>query len=123
MNVLTFGEIMLRLRAPGHERFFQSSSMEATFGGGEANVAVSLANYGMDTEFFTVLPDNAIGDACVQELRRFGVGTKKIQRGEGRMQTSFPAGWSMTGPVQPLHWQGLGMWTGRGSSRVWTGST
>lgn len=89
MNVLTFGEIMLRLRAPGHERFFQSSSMEATFGGGEANVAVSLANYGMDTEFFTVLPDNAIGDACVQELRRFGVGTKKIQRGEGRMGIYF----------------------------------
>ena len=89
MNVLTFGEIMLRLRAPGHERFFQSNMLEATFGGGEANVAVSLANYGMDTEFFTVLPDNAIGDACVQELRRFGVNTKKIQRGAGRMGIYF----------------------------------
>lgn len=89
MRVLTFGEIMLRLRAPGHERFFQSNMMEATFGGGEANVAVSLANYGVDTEFFTVLPANAIGDECIKELRRFGVDTKKIQRGEGRMGIYF----------------------------------
>ena len=89
MKILTFGEIMLRLRAPGHERFFQSNLMEATFGGGEANVAVSLANYGMDTAFFTVLPDNAIGDACIQELRRFGVDTRKIRRGEGRMGIYF----------------------------------
>lgn len=76
---------MLRLRAPGHERFFQSNMLEATFGGGEANVAVSLANYGMDTEFCTVLPDNAIADACVGELRRFGVNTGKLRRGPGRM--------------------------------------
>ena len=60
MKVLTFGEIMLRLKAPGHERFFQSPSLEATFGGGEANVAVSLANYGMDAAFLTVLPKNDI---------------------------------------------------------------
>ena len=58
MKILTFGEIMLRLKAPGVERFFQSPWMEATFGGGEANVAVSLANYGMDAAFLTVLPDN-----------------------------------------------------------------
>lgn len=89
MKVLTFGEIMLRLCAPGRERFFQSNALEATFGGGEANVAVSLANYGMDAEFCTVLPQNAIGDACVAELRRFGVGTKKIVRGEGRMGIYF----------------------------------
>ena len=56
MKVLTFGEIMLRLRAPGHERFFQSPMLEATFGGGEANVAVSLANYGVDVGYVTVLP-------------------------------------------------------------------
>ena len=55
MKVLTFGEIMLRLKAPGHERFFQSPLLEATFGGGEANVAVSLANYGMDAEFLLSL--------------------------------------------------------------------
>ena len=89
MKVLTFGEIMLRLRAPGHERFFQSNLMEATFGGGEANVAVSLANYGMDAQFCTVLPENAIGDECVRELRRFGVDVSKIQRGPGRMGIYF----------------------------------
>ena len=85
MKVLTFGEIMLRLKAPGHERFFQSPMLEATFGGGEANVAVSLANYGMDAEFLTVLPKNDIAEACIRELRYFGVDTKKIGRGEGRM--------------------------------------
>ena len=85
MKVLTFGEIMLRLKAPGHERFFQSPMLEATFGGGEANVAVSLANYGMDAEFLTVLPQNDIADACIRELCYFGVDTKKIVRGEGRM--------------------------------------
>ena len=89
MKVLTFGEIMLRLRAPGHERFFQSNMMEATFGGGEANVAVSLANYGIDTEYFTVLPKNDMGNHCINELSRFGVDTKKIQRGEGRMGIYF----------------------------------
>lgn len=89
MKILTFGEIMLRLRAPGHERFFQSNMMEATFGGGEANVAVSLANYGMDAEFFTVLPENDMGSHCISELRRFGVDTKKIQRGPGRMGIYF----------------------------------
>ena len=85
MKVLTFGEIMLRLKAPGHERFLQSPMLEATFGGGEANVAVSLANYGMDAEFLTVLPQNDIANACIRKLRYFGVDTKKIVRGDGRM--------------------------------------
>ena len=85
MKILTFGEIMLRLKAPEHERFFQSPMLEATFGGGEANVAVSLANYGMDAEFLTVLPQNDIANACIRELRYFGVDTKKIVRGDGRM--------------------------------------
>ena len=89
MKFLTFGEIMLRLRAPGHERFFQSNMLEATFGGGEANVAVSLANYGEDAAFLTVLPENALGDECVRELRRFGVDTKRILRGRGRMGIYF----------------------------------
>mgnify|MGYP000276269369 FL=1 len=89
MKYLTFGEIMLRLRAPGHERFFQSNMMEATFGGGEANVAVSLANYGEDAAYLTVLPENALGDECVKELRRFGVDTKRILRGKGRMGIYF----------------------------------
>lgn len=85
MKFLTFGEIMLRLKAPGIERFFQSPMLEATFGGGEANVAVSLANFGLDVDYVTVLPKNAIADACVMELRKFGVNTAKIVRGEGRM--------------------------------------
>ena len=89
MKYLTFGEIMLRLRAPGHERFFQSNMMEATFGGGEANVAVSLANFGQDVEYFTVLPENDLGGHCINELRRFGVDTRKIQRGKGRMGIYF----------------------------------
>lgn len=89
MKVLTFGEIMLRLKAPGVERLFQSPELEATFGGGEANVAVSLANYGVDAQFLTVLPDNALGDACLRELRKFGVDTGKIQRGKGRMGIYF----------------------------------
>ena len=85
MKVLTFGEIMLRLKAPGHERLLQSQWFEATFGGGEANVAVSLANYGMDAAFLTVLPQNALGDACISELRRFNVDTSRILKGPGRM--------------------------------------
>ena len=85
MKVLTFGEIMLRLKAPGQERFFQSPMLEATFGGGEANVAVSLANYGMDVSYLSVLPNNAIADECVKDLRKFGVDVSRVQRGPGRM--------------------------------------
>lgn len=84
MKVLTFGEIMLRLKSPGHERLFQNPLIEATFGGGEANVAVSLANYGMSADFLTVLPDNAVTYACLGELRKFNVGVGKIQYGPGR---------------------------------------
>jgi 2-dehydro-3-deoxygluconokinase len=84
MRVVTFGEIMLRLKAPGTERFFQSPSLEATFGGGEANVCVSLANYGIDASFVTALPDNDIGKACIGQLRGFGVDTQNIVRNKGR---------------------------------------
>ncbi len=76
---------MLRLKSPGYERFFQSPMLEATFGGGEANVAVSLANYGMDARYVTVLPKNDIGEACIRELRGFGVDVANIVRSEGRM--------------------------------------
>lgn len=89
MKVLTFGEIMLRLKTPGRERLMQSPLLEATFGGGEANVAVSLANYGMDAAFLTVLPENALGDACLGELRRFNVDTSRILRGPGRIGIYF----------------------------------
>ena len=85
MKFLTFGEIMLRLKAPGQECFFQSPMLEATFGGGEANVAVSLANYGLDAAFVTKLPAHAIGQAAVNSLRRYGVDTSMITRGGDRV--------------------------------------
>jgi len=88
-RIVTFGEIMLRLKPPGFERFFQSPLLEATFGGGEANVAVSLANFGMDTAFMTVLPQNDIANACVAELRKFNVDTSLIKRGAGRLGIYF----------------------------------
>ena len=89
MQVLTFGEIMLRLKAPGHERLFQSPMLEATFGGGEANVAVSLANFGVAARFLTVLPHGPMGDGCVSALRAFGVDTGKIVRADGRLGLYF----------------------------------
>ncbi|MDO9540957.1 MAG: sugar kinase [Kiritimatiellia bacterium] len=88
-KVITFGEIMLRLKSPGLERLFQSPVLEATFGGGEANVAVSLANFGLNAALVTVLPKNEIGDSCIAELRRFGVDTSLIVRGAGRMGIYF----------------------------------
>ena len=85
MKVLTFGEIMLRLKAPGHERFFQSPMLEATFGGGEANVAVSCANYGHEAYFVTKLPKHEIGQSAVNALRKYGVKTDFITRGGDRV--------------------------------------
>jgi 2-dehydro-3-deoxygluconokinase len=88
-KVITFGEIMLRLKSPGHERLLQSAAFEATFAGGEANVAVSLARYNVDAAFVTALPTNAVGDACVAELRKHGVDIKLIKRGPGRMGSFY----------------------------------
>jgi len=82
-KVVTFGEIMLRLKSPEHERFFQSPLLEATFGGGEANVAVSLSLLGDSSAFVTALPDNAIGEAAVAEVRRHGVDVSSIKRTKG----------------------------------------
>jgi 2-dehydro-3-deoxygluconokinase len=87
--VVTFGEIMLRLAPPGYERFLQSPQFVATWGGGEANVAVALATYGMPARYLTVLPENPIADACISELRRFGVDTSYIARGKGRVGIYF----------------------------------
>ena len=84
-DFLTFGEVMLRLKTPGNERFFQSPTFEATFGGGEANVAVALANYGCNVGFVSALPDNDIGESAVRELRRFGVDTSHIRRSGDRV--------------------------------------
>lgn len=85
MKVITFGEIMLRLAPEGYYRFFQDNKLEATFGGGEANVAVSLANYGVDAAFVTKLPNHAIGQSAINELRALGVDTTKIVRGGERV--------------------------------------
>ncbi|MCL2638757.1 MAG: sugar kinase [Oscillospiraceae bacterium] len=88
-QAVTFGEIMLRLKSPAHERLFQSPALEATFGGGEANVAASLCNFGIPAKFVTVLPSHDIGDACIGELRRFGVDTGAILRKDGRIGIYF----------------------------------
>lgn len=84
---LNFGEIMLRLKTPGHDRFFQSPTFDATFGGGEANVSVALANYGLDAGFVSALPANDIGESAVRELKRFGVDTMHIKRSGERVGT------------------------------------
>ena len=84
-RVVTFGELMVRLQPFNYERFVQANTLEFTFGGGEANVAVSLANYGIDTAFVTKLPAHAIGQAAVNSLRRYGVDTTKITRGGDRV--------------------------------------
>ena len=84
-KIITFGEIMLRLSTPGYLRFGQAKQYDATFGGGEANVAVSLANYGMDAKFVTRLPDNDIAKACVRDLRSYGIDTSAIVYGGDRL--------------------------------------
>lgn len=91
-KIVTLGEIMLRLKAPGVERFFQSPAFEATFGGGEGNVAISLANFGLDVVFVTALPKNPLADACIRFLRGYGVDTRHIWRGGERMGVYFLEG-------------------------------
>lgn len=88
-RVVTFGEIMLRLAPEGYMRFVQADSFGATYGGGEANVAVSLANYGLDAAFVTKLPTHEIGQAAVNSLRRYGVDTSRIARGGDRVGIYF----------------------------------
>jgi 2-dehydro-3-deoxygluconokinase len=88
-KTVTFGELLLRLSAPGHERLLQSNLLQASFGGGEANVAVSLARFGLDSRFVTVLPDNAVGDAAVRALRGEGVDVSAIVRGGERIGIYF----------------------------------
>jgi len=89
MKLVTFGEIMLRLAPPGYQRFAQARSFDVIYGGGEANVAVSAANYGIDVDYVTRLPANDLGDACIQFLRQYGVGTDKIVRGGERLGIYF----------------------------------
>ena len=89
MKVVTFGELMIRLQPYNYERFVQADHLEFTFGGGEANVAVSLANYGLDAAYVTKLPAHAIGQAAVNSLRRYGVDTSMIVRGGDRVGIYF----------------------------------
>lgn len=88
-RVITFGEIMLRLSTPGYLRFSQARQLDATFGGGEANVAVSLANFGIDAEFVTRVPDNDIARSCLRDLRSYGVGTSHCITGGERLGIYF----------------------------------
>lgn len=88
-KIITFGEIMLRLATPDNLRFSQAGELTATFGGGEANVAVSLANYGIPVDFVTRLPKNDLGRACEMDLRKYGVGTGKIAWGGQRIGIYF----------------------------------
>lgn len=89
MKIITFGEIMLRLQPFNNLRFVQSDNFEATYGGAEANVAVSLANYGEEVEFVTKVPDHEIGQSAINSVRKFGVGTKYIARGGNRLGIYF----------------------------------
>lgn len=88
-RIVTFGEIMVRLAPNGYYRFFQDDQLQATFGGAEANVAVSLANFGENVAFVTKLPDHAIGEGAITELRKFGVETSYISRGGARIGIYF----------------------------------
>jgi 2-dehydro-3-deoxygluconokinase len=88
-KVITFGEIMLRLSPPGYLRFSQAGSFDVVYGGGESNVAVLLANYGIPVDFVTRLPDNDIGKAAMMQLRGRGVGTDQIVWGGERLGIYF----------------------------------
>ena len=112
MKIVTFGEIMMRLNPEGYRRFVQSETFEATYAGGEANVAVSLANYGIDAAFVSKVPAHEIGQCAVNELRRYGVDTSMMVRGGDRLGIYFvekgasqraPRSF-MTGPTPPSPW-------------------
>ncbi len=102
-QIVTFGELMLRLAPPGLERFLQTPQFVATFGGGEANVAVALANFGLPAAFVTVMPSNPIADAAIGELRRFGVDTSKIVRGKGRLGIYYLEGGANQRPSKVIY--------------------
>ena len=130
-KIVTFGEIMLRLAPNGYNRFFQDDQLQATFGGGEANVAVSLANYGMRAAFVTRLPSHAIGQGAVNALRALGVDTSHIVRGGDRVGIYYlekgasqrAACASMTGPTLPFSRQRRRILTGTAFLRTRFGFT
>ena len=101
-KVVTMGEIMLRLSTPNNEKFIQADEFDVNYGGGEANVAVSLANYGHDTQFVTAVPANPIGECAVATLRKYNVGTKYISRSGERLGIYYlETGSAMTGLTAP----------------------
>jgi 2-dehydro-3-deoxygluconokinase len=102
-KIITFGEIMLRLATPEHQRFTQVSSFCASFGGGEANVAVSLANFGLSTEFVTRLPKNDIGQSVLMDLRKHNVGTNYIIQGGDRLGIYFLETGSVARPSKVIY--------------------
>jgi len=102
-KVVTFGEVMLRLATPLFERFSQVKSFEASFGGGEANVAVSLANFGIEVSYVSRLPRNDIGDVCQMELNRYGVSTKNILYGGGRLGIYFLEAGAVARPSKVIY--------------------
>lgn len=102
-KVVTFGEIMLRLKSPGHERLGQTPNLEMTYGGGEANVAVSCANYGLQAAYVTALPDNELTDACLSELRRFNVDVAGVRRSKGRFGVYYVEAGSNQRPSKVIY--------------------
>ncbi len=102
-KVITFGEIMLRLSPPGYRRLIQADSFEATYGGGEANVAVSLAGFGLDSAYVTIVPPNSLGEAAVNHLRRFGVDTSLVRRGGERLGIYFAEPGASHRPMQVIY--------------------
>ncbi|MBR5615974.1 MAG: sugar kinase, partial [Clostridia bacterium] len=119
-KVVTFGELMLRLAPEGYNRFVQSESFGATFGGGEANVAVSLANYGLDAAFVTKLPKHEIGQMAVNSLRKFGVDTSKIVRGGDRVGIYYLEKGASQRPSKVIYDRaGSSIWTAQPSDFDW----
>lgn len=102
-KIVTFGEIMLRLVPPGFDRFSQAHQFNASFGGGEANVAVSLANFGLKVDFVTRLPENDIAEACLMDLRRYKVGTDKIIIGGDRIGIYFLENGAVARPSKVIY--------------------
>ena len=127
-RVITFGEIMMRLNPIGYLRLVQSDRFEATYAGGEANVAVSLANYGLDAAYVTKVPAHEVGQCAVNELRRYGVDTQYMAIGLAftsakRARRSAHPRSSMTAPALPSRWQSAPILTGIPSLTVQTGFT
>ena len=130
-KVITFGEIMMRLNPPGYQRFLQTNTFEATYAGGEANVAVSLANYGNDAAFVSKVPEHEIGQNAVNALRHYGMDTSMVLRGgpgwafttAKREPPNGEAKSFTTGPIPPFRWLAGMNLTGTPSLTEQTGST